>query len=446
MFNSAVVPISIVYYRKNKPENVSETIEYCAPKTYVKSNIIDGLIIDSTDIKFLPRNECQKPNTKIWKIGMWGNLQDFNLITNLNNSKSNLDLNTYFKQNNWTSGAGLNGDSQHKDFVPTPIITTKAINRYYTSDNFAMPNSNYYRKINDSLFVPPFVILKKGQKERQITASYIDYKAYCKSGAFIINKNDKYSEDIKKALVAFINSNLATYYLFLSSSSWGIEREQIFFNEYLELPSFFLENQNLNAVISLFDKLLVELKKDFPDAHLIEQIENAINKELYDVIGLTKKEQILIQDTLNFSLDLFEQGENSIGFRRTLNSENKAYANMLCSELNDFLQYSSLKANASIYDVQLNDPLNLVVISFENKRKPVTSKRMAELSSALKMLDNFSMQEKGQSIYVRKQFRYYASNKIYLIKPNQKRFWTCSQAIDDALSLTIEITNMGGDI
>lgn len=446
LFNSAVVPISIVYYRKNKPEHISETIEYCAPKTYVKSNVIDGLVIDSTDIKFLPRHECQKPDTKIWKIGMWGNLQDFNLITNLNNAKSNIDLNTYFKQNNWISGAGLNGDSQHKDFVPTPIIATKAINRYYTSDHVAMPNSDSYRKMNDSLFVPPFVILKKGQKERQITASYIDYKAYCKSGAFIINKNDTHCDDIKKMLVAFINSKLATYYLFLSASSWGIEREQIFFNEYLELPSFFLDNQHAHTVVALFDKLLVELKKDFPDAYLIEQIEHAINMALYNIIGLTQKEQILIQDALTFSLDLFEQGEHSIGFRRTLDTENRAYADMLCAELNDFLQYSPLRANATIYDVRLNDPLNLVVISFENKKQPVIRKSIKELASALNILDNFAMQEKGQNIYVRKQFRYYDTNKIYLIKPNQKRFWTCSQAIDDALSLTLEITKMGADI
>ncbi|MDR2084472.1 MAG: SAM-dependent methyltransferase [Bacteroidales bacterium] len=446
LFNSAVVPISIVYYRKNTSENISDTIEYCAPKTYVKSNVIDGLVIDSTDIKHLPRYECQKPDTKIWKVGMWGNLQDFSLITNLNNSKSTTDLSTYFNQNNWIFGAGLNGDSDHKDFVPTPIIITKAISRYYTSDNFAIPNDEYYRKINDSLFIPPFVILKKGQKNRQVTASYVDYKAYCKSGAFIINKNDKNIDDVKKMLVTFINSNLATYYLFLSSSSWGIEREQIFFKEYLELPSFFSNSQNSKTIISLFDQLIFELKKDFPNENFIEQTEKAINIELYNVIGLTTKEQVLIQDTLEFSLDLFEQGENSIGFKRTLDTENRAYADMLCNELNDFLQHSSFKANAVIFDVQLNDPLNLVIISFDSKQETVLSKSAQELSPALKMLNEFSLQEKGQNIYVRKQYKYYDTNKIYLIKPNQKRFWTRSQAVDDALSLTIEIANMGGDI
>ncbi|MDR0687511.1 MAG: SAM-dependent methyltransferase, partial [Prevotellaceae bacterium] len=72
LFNSATVPVSIAYYRKSFPQNILNTIEYCAPKTYVKSNVIDGLVIDSTDIKFLPRHECQKPDTKIWKIAMWG--------------------------------------------------------------------------------------------------------------------------------------------------------------------------------------------------------------------------------------------------------------------------------------------------------------------------------------------------------------------------------------
>ncbi|MDR2119059.1 MAG: SAM-dependent methyltransferase [Tannerellaceae bacterium] len=446
LFNSAVVPISIVYYRKNGSKNISDTIEYCAPKTYVKSNVIDGLVIDSTDVKHLPRSECQKPDTKIWKIGMWGNLHDFNLIMNLNNSQLSVDLSTYFKQNNWIFGAGLNGDSEHKDFVPTPIIITKAINRYYTSDNFTTSNNDCYRKINESLFVPPFVILKKGQKDRQVTASYIDHKAYCKSAAFIINKDDKNFDDMKKALVAFFNSNLATYYLFLSTSSWGIEREQIFFKEYLELPSFFLSSQNLKAIISLFDELISELKKDFPNGHFIEQTEKAINIELYNVIGLTKKEQILIQDTLSFSLDLFEQGENSIGFKRTLYDENEAYADMLCNELNDFLQHSSLKANATIFDVQLTNPLNLVIVSFESEQKTVACKSAKELTPALNRLNEFSLQEKGKSIYVRKQYRYYDTNKIYLIKPNQKRFWTRSQAVDDALSLTVEIANMEGTI
>ncbi|MDR3268588.1 MAG: SAM-dependent methyltransferase [Tannerella sp.] len=442
LFNSATIPVSIVYYQKEFPQNSSDTIEYCAPQTYVKSNVVDGLVIDSTDTKLLPRIECQNPKTKIWKIAMWGTVQDFNLISFLNR-KFALDLKSYFKQNGWIHATGLNGDSKHKDFVPTPIIETSLIGRYYTPDHVLVPNNKDYRKIDDALFQPPFIVLKKGQKEKQITASYIDYHAYCKSGAFIINKNDHFSHDMKKVLVSFFNSDLAEYYLFLSASSWGIEREQIFFNEYLELPVFFYDTEYLSDITGLFDELIAGLKQDFSTVNALERKEKEINRKIERTIGLSAKEQILIQDTLTFSLDLFEQGENSIGFNRTLTHENETYAQMICDELNGFLRHSPVKVSATIYDVQLNDPLNLVVLSFRKWRKNVALKSVRKLARALKTLNAYSLQEKGQNIYFGKQYRYYDKDNdtMYLIKPNQKRFWTRSQAMDDAASLIVEIRN-----
>ncbi|MDR2679439.1 MAG: N-6 DNA methylase, partial [Tannerella sp.] len=441
LFNSASVPVSIVYYQKEPPRDVSDTVEYYAPKTYVKSSIVDGLVIDSADIKFLPRHECQKPDSKIWKIAMWGNRQDFNLISCLNR-KSAVNLKSWFGRNNWICATGLNGDSKHKDFVPSPILETRTINRYYTPNNVAVPNDRYYRKINRNLFQPPFIVVKKGQKEQQITASYIDYPAYCMSGVFVMNKNENFCNDMKKGLVAFFNSDLATYCLFLSASSWGIEREQIMFNEYLELPAFFRDGQNLQDVANLFDELTVELKRDFPNIHSVKDREKEINNALTGIIGLSKKEQIMVEDTLKYSLDLFEQGADSVGFHRTLKDENKAYARMICEELNDSLQHAPFKVSATVYDVQIKDPLNLVILSFDKKKRNIAVKRASGLASALKTLNEYSLQQTGQNIYVRKQYRYSDGDRIYLIKPNQKRFWTRSQAMDDAASLFVEIAGM----
>jgi hypothetical protein len=110
--------------------------------------------------------------------------------------------------------------------------------------------------------------------------------------------------------------------------------------------------------------------------------------------------------------------------------------------LNDFLKLSFFKVNATVYDVWLNDPLNLIALSFDDKKQSVTTKNVDELSPLLKKLNNYSLQQYGQNIYVRKQYKYFDTDKIYLIKPNQKRFWTRSQAMEDAQSLIIEITNM----
>ena len=80
LFGSAVEPISIVFYQKEKPENPKETITYYAPKTYIKNDVLEGIVIDSSDEKHLPRIECEKKDSKIWKIAMWGSYFDFELI------------------------------------------------------------------------------------------------------------------------------------------------------------------------------------------------------------------------------------------------------------------------------------------------------------------------------------------------------------------------------
>jgi hypothetical protein len=43
---------------------------------------------------------------------------------------------------------------------------------------------------------------------------------------------------------------------------------------------------------------------------------------------------------------------------------------------------------------------------------------------------------------MQKNITYYDDDLIYIIKPNQKRFWTQSQAIEDAQNITLEIMGM----
>ena len=83
LFGSAIGPVCIAFYQKDEPLDKSEKVVYHAPKTYIKSNVLDGVVIDSSDVKYLPREECQKTDTKIWKIAMWGGDMDYELIQRL---------------------------------------------------------------------------------------------------------------------------------------------------------------------------------------------------------------------------------------------------------------------------------------------------------------------------------------------------------------------------
>lgn len=68
LFGSAIGPICIAFYQKEKPENGSDRIVYYAPKTYIKSNVLEGVVIDSTDVKYLPRKNAKNPTQKFGKL------------------------------------------------------------------------------------------------------------------------------------------------------------------------------------------------------------------------------------------------------------------------------------------------------------------------------------------------------------------------------------------
>lgn len=436
LFGSATGPISIVFYKKETPKKPSKTILYYAPKTFIKSNVIEGICIDSTDIKYLPREECQKPDTKIWKIAMWGGMRDFNLIEMIERNFSSLK--TVFNNNKtiWVYKTGLNADSKHLDFKPTTIINTKEIDRYYTSESNCYSNSKLYRNIDENLFKPPFVIIKQAQSNRQIASSYINYNAHSLSSTYIINGT--IDSNTKKAIVGIINSKFSRYYLFMIASSWGIERERASFEELLSIPFLLSNDKNKNKIALLVDEI-IDNKKHLFNTTFIEEIENNIYKLIVQtILNLNNSQLNIIEDTLDYSLDLFENKQKSKALLPILDV--KKYSNSISNKLNDFLGKQNLYANTTIFDLNRFSPLMMIKISFcDTKKKIIKSKEKIE--DELRRIDKKLLEERATNIYFRKKLNYKTNNDIYIIRPNQRRFWSQSMALEDASELILEILN-----
>lgn len=463
LFTSAVGPICIAYYRKEIPTKPSRYIEYWAPKTYIKSNLIDGVVIDSTDIKFLPRTECMIPSTKIWKIAMWGNISDFQLFKSLSD---NTTLSTFLDDINAKRGLGLQyiDDSTKKinnDIdIPQRYILPKHIERYVTDRYSTLAEglstrskelySQYYgTKINELSIISdfrrlgakesynaPHVLIKEGLKNWKICASYIDENCSFNSKVLGIHYHD---EKILKGITCYLNSKLATYFLFMISASIGIEREEIKPNEYYQLP-FSIKPKDLYILSDILDKYR---NFDFLRQKQIEkQFEEEIDNLIFDLFEISQQDRMLIEDAMNYSFSILIEGGKSRAFKPVSIEDSKDYASILCGELNDFYQDSQNSINARVYDIASSQPLNLVVLQFSQSEKDIEINISNDLVVELQKLDKYALEKKGKNIYIQKMFRYYDSNAIYLIKPNQKRFWTRSQAVDDALSLITEISKM----
>lgn len=450
LFFSAVAPVSIIFFQKVPPKTPKPTIEYWAPKTYIKSNVVEGVIIDYTDIKYIPREICQQSDTKIWKIAQWGTLSDFYLIEK--NKSSNLQ--DYFDKSNYKYGVGLESSEplniQNSYIKTIPHINVEKIFPYYTlqSKTNRIDQQMFRRSGDIEAYKAPHVIFKEGIstvschqiKEKRLFASYIDYECSFYKGLVGIH-----SENVQniKLLTAYLNSSFCLYFMFLTASSWAIERDVVKYNEVFALPNILDTDQQISQkIIELVDKKIDNIKND---KNFDEKIDKQINIEVFKLLNLTPKEQILVTDTIKFTISLFYEGEKSIALKPidSLNPETFEYANILCNEINEFIISKNYKINARIYKVSPYIPLCMVALKFVSPSqiapRPEIIDSEIEFQSFLNIINKYTIEQYAQNIYIRKQIRYYDKDTIFIIKPNQKRFWTRSQGIDDAYSIINEI-------
>lgn len=460
LFGSATGPISIAFYRKKPPKKKSDTIVYYAPKTYIKSNVIEGVSIDGTDLKYLPREECKKPTSKIWKIAMWGGIGDVNLIQKLNASGS---LEQFISDEKFDKGSGLqflNNSTKNPKLdndIPNRYIAPKNIRRY-VSYSFSdlnsgltqsskeiyakyygvqvndLPTINVFRRVGaKKTYFAPHILIKEGLSNWKICASYENEACSFNSKVLgLIHTDSK----ILKGLTCFINSKLVYYYLFLCSASIGIEREEIKPNEVYRLP-FSFDKENLYHLAGIYDRLVDETEIFNNNTIKLEQeIDSYISK----CFGFSIDEDLIVDNFVEFTIPLLIKRHQYV-LGPTNEDEIQDYSLKVSQYLNDFLQNQSLYANCTVYEnINHFSPLMITKVVFESSEKEVL-KSSENIHDILRDLDKELWQKKATNIYFRKKLNYKTGNEIFIVRPNQRRFWTQSMAIEDASELILEILN-----
>lgn len=451
LFASAVGPACVIFYQRHKPKDFSNLLLYCAPKTAIKNSIIDGIAIDQTDIKYLPRNECSKPNTKIWKTAMWGTNRDFHFISALEKQKSIKDFLVGKDDQGWGKGVGFQtSHPQNKtdlEISKIPHLYAGNVERYFTpKSNTIKIDSKKFRRLGaKKAYLAPHVLIKEGQSKKRFCASYLDYDCSFKDKVYGISSNDSYS---LKLLTAFLNSSFAFYYLFLTSSSWGVEREEVKPNEWMKLPAlvFNFKQPWKKKIIEKFDEIIDAKKDDLLGVYEhILTLEKEIDKLIFKASQLDKKQIFLIENVLSGSLDLFNKGESSEAKKASTKQDQTQYAETICFEINSLLEQSSnLRGWATIYDIPLRIPLNLVSIHLNKEEAPNSVRNESsesKITELLTQIEKYTYDQFSESLYYRKTVRYYKGDIIYIIKPNEKRFWSKSLALSNADEIILEVSN-----
>jgi len=444
LFKKADWPTSVFFYQLTPPEKQKDTLIYCTPKTTYFRNFLPSLVIDTSDVKFLPRSECVKEN-HIWKIAMWGTQRDFDFIKNLSRYKS---IEDHLKlRNDWHYGRGYqktgNPPKEDLELGKIPLIEAKDITRYsIQKDCLKNPeNSLFYRFGTKEAFFAPHILVKEGILNRKFCAMYADVDCAFRDTIFGISAKTT-DKNMLKALVAYLNSSFFNYLLFLTASTWGIEKHRVYPSEMLLLPGIPFEMPK--STVDKLAKKIDEIEKIMSSKIMnindnVETISKEIDIIFFEFLNLSNEEKLLIENIKKNSIDLFYEGEQSTAFLSVTNSEFIIYAQILCDILNNILKFQKFKVDAKIY--HSDTPLNVISLNISSnsgKSNIQIIERQQDIDIALKKIDE-KIQGNGISdIYFKRNLKLYEKNNLKIIKPNEKRFWSPAMALQDADEILAE--------
>ena len=440
LFNRSVGPAAIVFYqKKSKTMKESEhSILYVVPKPTPEIKYLGVIYIDQQDYERISL-ELALQDDSIWKISMWGTPRDMDLINKARSKGTLIDIVT---KKGWEIGDGfqLGGGKQYNapwmtEFLHLP---TKSLNKFYISKNdlVQITNTIFHRPRNIERYIAPLCLIKVTLKEGDVISAYSDFNVSYTDGIIGISGKEV-DKDLLKMICCYLNSKLAKYFLFLTCSVWGVERDDILKPDLLNLPLILPEKESdeCNSLLTFYNNIVTDIKNN--ELSNINLYQDAIDLIFYNLYNLNELEINLIEDTIKYTIDYFQKKGYSIATSYVDKNMLVEYVENSLIMLNSFMKGSEKSFYSKIYIG--SDELKIVSFMLKkttNDKKIEIIQGNLLLNQTLNYLSSYFKEITRPRI-----IRIYDSRTIYIIKPNEKRYWTkitVYKDVDDTIAEIFE--------
>jgi hypothetical protein len=426
-FHSAVAPAAVLVARGGPPTpEEGREILHVVPRGSPLQASVDGFVVSQDDVHRVPA-KLAASSSDIWKVLLWGKIQDYELVSRLRSAHKSVG--EIAEKRGWIHGRGLQvegGDANDaSELLGMAFIPTEAVLPFATveENHSHVTDQVMHRPRDQRLFRAPHVLIRRGLLGGRPVAAVVPYDAAFPDGVIGVAGSESDSEYLR-LLSGYINSSLGYYYQFMTSGSWGVERDYIEANEHLGLPFAEVRHAEARRVLNA----IAGAERSGFTAHWRQQLDDAV----FQAYELSSEEIGRVRDTLEIGLSQFERRSASVAFRSPTAEMFSSYVENLSANLESSL--SSVRLRAWISD--------------ETSYYAVATVRFAALDDSSAHLDSppsLSMVESlidtaeataGQwpspATILQPSMMLFRGSDVHLIKPSEQRYWTATNAHDDA--------------
>jgi len=445
-FKEAASPFVLICFEQGKQDGFA--VKYWSAKRTRALKETQGILFSKQDIHSL-RNE-DLTSGELWKTYWFGRLVDADFLKQLRYRNRLIDFVERQK-----SGRGYQLSPKEKPadkLVGLNALHTKSFSRY-DQLRFDSPPEKVHRLGMADVYSGRRILVRRGISEKgktkgRIVARYEEEEFCFTSGIHGIKL--KQSEEWQyKSLLGILWSSFCRYYLFLTSSNWGLWHHGIDLDdELLRLPVVLdKDNPFTHKIIAIVDELRnyhpEEHDLAHPDGLLDTEIEaqrrmweEELDEAVFELYGLNEEQRDLIRDCCEVTLPFFYKPFDGEAVKPAVENNDPSwieqYAPIFARRWNAYLE-DGVEMRATLH-VGAHD--NMVAVEFFPAdrtdpwdlipRKDSWKDLLDKIGDALPQeLETWQMVVDGVVHVV-------SDYAVIIIKRNERRFWTRSLAREDA--------------
>ena len=478
LFTSAISPCMIVRFATTEPEE-DHAVVYDTPKYDLTSRRKGFVRITSNDRKLIPQARLRhaakegKEAHVLWKQFFWGTPRDWRLLKYLEGfGKVNDYASISESEKPWIKGEGfiLGNKSQQAWWSPQDTFIS-ARSKALESSHFLLvgdcePSGTQRQMVerprqnNQKIFTPPHVLISQGFGK----VVFCDFPVLFQDSLQAIHGPPE-DEALLLFLTAYLQSNLAKYYCFHTSSKLGIERDVVRFEELLRLPFPLPSDAPAENGQAIVDEIAGALRKEKADlekltAQYADDPANpdwlALRRErasklrerfeplIYQYFGLLEPEQALVEDAVNIFLPSSTPTTADCITLNTLTPLAKAasipgyrdglytYADTLTTTLNDWAKErrSDWRVNAAGW---IDDASGLAMVRLQivpKAKKRAFSPKLDGCSLWRKIYE--ALTDKQITVHFEREIIGFVGAEFFVLRPQTISHWSRTRALNDA--------------
>ena len=472
LFEEAENPAIVLNYRRQPPDPEHQ-IRYWVPKTdwlVTRADVISILPEDRSTVSLgdlladLESNDAPQ----IWKLRYWATGRDRRLVDRLSlyprlrdQIRQSRDGATVGKR--WLIGEGFQplgprDDKSKKKDVRLPSktfieATSPHINLFVLSqDCETLPSEkvSLRRAPDTAIFKAPHVLVAQGFT----SIAFADFDVSFRHALRGICGPPE-DRDLLIFLAAYLRSPLARYYLFHTSSNWGISRQKVHLEELLRLPFLLPDNlpdpgrawEIVKEVSRIVTSAIAHAAEPLTDREaLVRETERAIEPLVYEYFDVIATEMVLIEDTVRVTIPSVRPTRKRSEvptIEPSREQQRQDYTQRLCDTLNSWTRASRYTVRGrSMASTNLGVGLAILHKTQDGENLNVVVEGSGELLVALAKLREVTSQRLNV-LDLPRAAKVFDGDYLYVLKPIGQRFWTATAALNDADEIAGSILMQG---